>query len=1112
LVGTSVYIQGSKQSNDIDWEARERRAAAARAERERERLGRSLTKERHETYTKWQDNQRLSHRDREGLARRGLSPESIQLAQDMGWLRRWDPQSTFPGKANIPGWKPDGLRGQDGMAIAAPNVDGLIAGFQISPYVIIDETKYWWVPDCHLRCDTDELPMPIFRHPDYNGPVQIWIVEGFLKSLITALLAWEAGYHDVVVVGCGGSYWASHEVQWRYTLFRLKRVGITDCYFLPDAGVPHNEGIRGQFESLKKFLTELEQPIQVKFWGQWIKKDKGRMDPDEVPTQTVIDAKVLENIPNPDLHYTNPYAIELWRKSPQRRGHLSCLTPGIGVPEVIKPEEFGDRVVELAGLGIDILYRPDMGTGKTHTAALEAANLPPGYQGVYSGTQYKNSLTPTVGQLPILPVKHGWLIRETLKDGTVRIRNSRQGETPEKTKGDGIEWLEPNCPKAEAYHAAYAAGLTISAGKDSPLCQTCDRAEITYGSDGEIVALTCPYLKERAEVAQLPAYRCHPSSIATPKEEHHQINFIDEADQVINPVSSRSFGSLNVARELQSIKDFSRTKTGMLRHTGEILEPIFDRLQGLLATTAATEEHHYGIGALDLRKALLPAINETVAIHNRIAQDIGTADWTNATEGLKWMAKQCDRLLATDINRELVDAHNLKHQLNTINQITGSRFAGDLLRALVNPNRKQLATIDRCVITDPKTKRAEVISSLKISKRDHHSRSVLDHSDRTNVYLDATATRDLRLKTAGRPLWQLTLPKPDYSNLTIQGITGTDGYFTNRTTDVQDRAAEFVGTIASLLEKLGVIDYRRFHRSYEKIDGVTCLARFAESRGENRLENHNDLLIMGKPIQNLGALAVEYTITTGQLVSPNDPDPQFRAWIERKSQAAAIQEGGRIRAHRSPNEQKTIRIAGAGPATMAAFQSYFPTATTQTIDIMAIAPQASGSQGLRTANRVLDKAIGHLQNLAVAGVEKLPTVEELAATCGTSTNTLKRAVRKVMPNGGPAEFMKRANSLLNTQYRELAQFPDPELESLRQELDAIGTGFWFGGIGLQETVTALGALLAKGYGESLYRRAMGALHPNGRAGIEAAIATISATMATTAAESPPPIPIATAIA
>ena len=342
---------------------------------------------------------------------------------------------------------------------------------------------------------------------------------------------------------------------------------------------------------------------------------------------------------------SNPYAIQLRRESPQQSGFLSCLTPGIGVPEVIRPEDFGDRVAALAGAGVnEILYRPDMGTGKTHQAGEEVTQLPPGFQGVYSGTQYRNAYTPTVDRLPILPVKHGWLIEETLVDGTIKQRHPRQGETPENTKGEGIRWIEPNCPKAEAYNAAYAAGLTISAGKDSPLCQTCDRAEITYGTDGEIVSLTCPFLQERAEVSQMPAYRCHPASIAAPKEGHHQINFLDEADLAIKPVAERRLTPNAVARELAQIKDFSRSKSGMLRHIREILQPIFDALQGLLATTAATEEYHNGIDAPELRKALLPAMNEAIATHNRIARNLGTADWMDAAEGLKWLANHCDRL------------------------------------------------------------------------------------------------------------------------------------------------------------------------------------------------------------------------------------------------------------------------------------------------------------------------------------------------------------------------------------------------------------------------------------------------------------------------------------
>ncbi|QLE46684.1 hypothetical protein FD723_41595 (plasmid) [Nostoc sp. C052] len=99
------------------------------------------------------------------------------------------------------------LTGVIGLAIAAVNPKGEIAGFQIGSDNRSKYGKYLWLSSAskggngpHLP--SSELPVFLWRHPEAEQITQTWLVEGSLKSLITALKLWfRHGRKDIQIIG-----------------------------------------------------------------------------------------------------------------------------------------------------------------------------------------------------------------------------------------------------------------------------------------------------------------------------------------------------------------------------------------------------------------------------------------------------------------------------------------------------------------------------------------------------------------------------------------------------------------------------------------------------------------------------------------------------------------------------------------------------------------------------------------------------------------------------------------------------------------------------------------------------------------------------------------------
>jgi Origin of replication binding protein len=221
------------------------------------------------------------HRISELSERRGLNFEEIDFAVSQGWLASWKPGLKVDASPSLAGVAGGQLTGVVGIAIAAVNSKGEITGFQIASDNRVKFGKYIWLSSAskggngpHLP--SGELPVFLWRHPEAEQITETWLVEGSLKSLITALKLWfRYGRKDIQIIGAAGANWLGSINAVVEALGQTSKVVL--C---PDAGSLSNSHILNNYKKIVEELTSRTYSVNVAWWNQ-VEKGKD-LDIDEL--------------------------------------------------------------------------------------------------------------------------------------------------------------------------------------------------------------------------------------------------------------------------------------------------------------------------------------------------------------------------------------------------------------------------------------------------------------------------------------------------------------------------------------------------------------------------------------------------------------------------------------------------------------------------------------------------------------------------------------------------------------------------------------------------------------------------------------------------------------
>ncbi|MHC5763818.1 MAG: hypothetical protein ACYTXR_39910, partial [Nostoc sp.] len=209
------------------------------------------------------------HRISQLSERRGLNSEEIDFAVSRTWIASWKPGLKVDAPPSLAGVAGGQLTGVIGLAIAAVNPKGKITGFQIASDNRVKFGKYLWLSSAskggngpHLP--SGELPVFLWRHPEAEKVTETWLVEGSLKSLITALKLWfRYGRKDIQIIGAAGANWLGSINAVVDGLGQVSKVVL--C---PDAGSLTNSHILNNYKKITEELTSRTYSISVAWWNQ----------------------------------------------------------------------------------------------------------------------------------------------------------------------------------------------------------------------------------------------------------------------------------------------------------------------------------------------------------------------------------------------------------------------------------------------------------------------------------------------------------------------------------------------------------------------------------------------------------------------------------------------------------------------------------------------------------------------------------------------------------------------------------------------------------------------------------------------------------------------------
>ena len=230
----------------------------------------------------------LSNRHRGVLGDRGLTDAEVDFVIEQGAVRTWNPRQRINGVSpDLAGINPSTrqLTGVDGIALYAFDPAGRVTGAQLKT----DNDsfgKYIWLSSATKSGNGPQLPsgeLPLFcwKHPNATTVAEVWLCEGALKSLLTALSLWRQGRTDVAVIGTASA--ARYGEQTLKSC--LQQLGAPTVRVMPDAGAVVNPTIHKANQQTLERCQQWGYQTTVGFWGQF---DKTQPDIDELDSFDAI--------------------------------------------------------------------------------------------------------------------------------------------------------------------------------------------------------------------------------------------------------------------------------------------------------------------------------------------------------------------------------------------------------------------------------------------------------------------------------------------------------------------------------------------------------------------------------------------------------------------------------------------------------------------------------------------------------------------------------------------------------------------------------------------------------------------------------------------------------
>ncbi|MFW9263536.1 PriCT-2 domain-containing protein [Nostoc sp. CALU 546] len=561
-------------------------------------------------------------------------------------------------------------------------------------------------------------------------------------------------------------------------------------------------------------------------------------------------------------------------------GNIPYITEVTGNISIsCQPEEHITAWVEAVSKGwTQILDNSHPGLGKSYNAGQLTAALFGVDKLIYQDANHRNPSTlPIETNFVDLPVRHnGFKLDPTRKTPTGEDFKlwTKAGETAD---------TDGNCHRTYLFNAfrnKNFSSLDFEESGISPICGGCSLKNQCRFASGDGFGFR---FQKRSAIQNYSELRAHPDSTPVTLTNAADQTFTvgrlwEEAGTLIKPVRSVDV----------NLSDFETTIGKLL-----LLEPnIMSQLQPALLvlhqllTQQLKATDRYGFDDASIRALLPPfptgldieAIQQTVEPDLTFLEDLDSIDITQdkqlkKSSAARYAAKKVVKDSARTAGREFLDLPNY--------------WLPDFLEAWKGDGSFQSQW-----------------GVLSIHRR-NPKHTELAHSAKFNIYLDATfKSQQLKLKLGiNEPVLVIEQQRPDYGNLKVVNVTGLGKLPKNRSLPLTNRVNALKETLKKLCPTLGIIDWKQIATQAE---GRTEYGHFVDGRGVNRFSDVAAIASFGIPYQNIGVLAAQYQVMTGEPVNLEDKNSAFQKYLTDLIRAEIIQEIGRLRAHRRPNVELTF--------------------------------------------------------------------------------------------------------------------------------------------------------------------------------------------------------------
>ncbi|MCW5319368.1 DNA primase [Nostoc sp. KVJ3] len=578
--------------------------------------------------------------------------------------------------------------------------------------------------------------------------------------------------------------------------------------------------------------------------------------------------------PEPEINTNAPNVIIYERGNIPFRNEI---TGDISIS--CQPDEHIAAWVEAISKGwTQILDNSHPGLGKSYNAGQLTAGLFGVDKLIYQDANHRNPSTlPIETNFIDLPVRHnGFKLDPTRKTPTGEDFKlwTKAGETAD---------TDGNCHRTylfNAFRSKNFSSLDFEESGISPICGGCSLKNQCRFANGDGFGFR---FQKRTAIQNYSELRAHPDSTPVTLTNAADQTFTvgrlwEEAGTLIKPVRS-----VDVNRS-----DFETTVGKLL-----LLEPnLLSQLQPALLVLHQLFTQHllpndrYGFDDASIR-ALLPefptgldieAIRQASEPDLTFLEDLDSIDVTQDKQlkksaAARYAAKKVVKDSARTAGREFLDLPNY--------------WLPDFLEAWKGDGSFQSQW-----------------GVLSIYRR-NPKHTELANSAKFNIYLDATfKSHKLKLKLGiDDPVLVIEQQRPDYDNLKVVNVTGLGKLPKNRSLPLSARVNALKETLKKLCPTLGIIDWKQIATQAE---ARTEYGHFVDGRGVNRFSECDAIASFGIPYQNIGVLAAQYQVMTGEPVNLEDKNSTFQKYLTELINAEIIQEIGRLRSHRRPNQELTF--------------------------------------------------------------------------------------------------------------------------------------------------------------------------------------------------------------